>query len=93
MKQKGYFKIYDCGQTKYIKTLKDHVTNLPDMYKKNATSEDNLNNIYSYDEKTSILNSTNIEGDRFTLTLPATEVYKGISEGIEGDTKRSDRAY
>ena len=78
----------------YILTLKDHVTNLPSMYKENATSLDNLNNVYSYDEKTSILNSTNIEGDRFTLTLPATEVYKGISEGIEGNIDAQvDRLY
>lgn len=78
----------------YIETLKVHVNGLPDMYKKNATSVDNLNNVYSYDEKTSILNTTNIEGDRFTLTLPATEVYEGITKDIEGDINAQvDRLY
>ncbi|MBM6838629.1 hypothetical protein H9X77_10430, partial [Clostridium saudiense] len=50
--------------------------------------------IYPYDEKTSPLNSTDIEGDRFTLTLPASEILKGIESGLEGDIdKQVDRVY
>ena len=80
---------------KYIVNLKDHVENIEALH--NASNEkhkndDNFkNNIYDYDEKTSVLNSTNIEGDRFTLTIPATQVYKslglsGVSKNATGDT-------
>ena len=68
---------------KYIVNLKDHVENIETLH--NASNEkhkndDNFkNNIYKYDEKTSVLNSTNIEGDRFTLTIPATQVYKALN--------------
>ena len=67
---------------KYIVNLKKHVENIERLH--NASNEkhkndDNFkNNIYKYDEKTSVLNSTNIEGDRFTLTIPATQVYKAL---------------
>lgn len=77
----------------YITKLDTHVSTMKDEYKAGATEEDNINNIYSYDEKTSILNSTNIEGDRFTLTLPATEVYKGIKEGASGIDAQVDKLY
>ena len=78
----------------YIEKLEKHVKEMPSKYKANATEYDNVNNIYSYDEKTSILNSTNIEGDRFTLTLPAKDVYEGITEGTNGDrTKQVENLY
>jgi hypothetical protein len=78
----------------YILSLKEHVNTLEDKYPKTASEKDNLNNIYTYDEKTSILNTTNIEGDRFTLTLPSTEIYKGITSGIENDLDAQiDRVY
>lgn len=78
----------------YILYLKNHVDKLPSMYPSTVSEDDMNNNIYTYDEKTSVLNSTNIEGDRFTLTLPATQVYKGISKGIEGNIEAQvDRMY
>lgn len=78
----------------YIEGLKEYVTNLPSMYPDSASEGDNVNNVYTYDEKTSVLNSTNIEGDRVTLTFPATDVYRGISEGIEDDIEAQvDRLY
>lgn len=77
----------------YITKLDTHVSTMKDEYKVGATEEDNINNVYSYDEKTSILNSTNIEGDRFTLTLPATEVYKGIKEGASDIDAQVDKLY
>ncbi len=76
---------------KYILELKDHVENIEILH--NASNEkhkndDNFkNNIYKYDEKTSVLNSTNIEGDRFTLTIPATQVYKSL--GLSGVSKNA----
>lgn len=78
---------------KYILFLKDYTAKLPSLYKENATQDDNINNIYSYDERTSVLNSTNIEGDRFTLTLPATQVYKGIVEGTSSIEEQVDKLY
>lgn len=69
----------------YISTLKAYVKDIENQYPSEASEEDNKNNIYLYDETTSILNTTDIEGDRFTLTLPATEILKGIQEGLNGD--------
>ena len=67
---------------KYIVNLKDHVENIETLHnssnEKHKNDDNFKNNIYKYDEKTSVLNSTNIEGDRFTLTIPATQVYKAL---------------
>ena len=65
----------------YIESLKAHVQTMQSKYPESATKSDNTKNIYTYDKDTSVLNSTNIEGDRFTLTLPAQDVYEGITEG------------
>ena len=69
----------------YIKLLETHVKTMQSKYPKSATEADNVKNIYKYDKDTSVLNSTNIEGDRFTLTLPAQDVYEGITEGAENN--------
>ena len=68
----------------YIESLEAHVQTMQSKYPKSATESDNTKNIYTYDKDTSVLNSTNIEGDRFTLTLPAQDVYDGITEGTDG---------
>ena len=79
---------------KYIRNLKKHVSDLPNMYPESVTSEDRKNNIYTYDEKTSVLNTTDIEGDRFTLTLPASQILKGIESGISGnENAQVERVY
>lgn len=65
----------------YIKELKNHVDNLPEKHKQSNIKHEEVgdkDNIYDYNPRTSILNSTNIEGDRFTLTIPATQAYKGL---------------
>ena len=65
----------------YILELKEHVDTLPEKHNRNNAKheeEGKVDNIYKYSERTSILNSTNIEGDRFTLTIPATQAYKGL---------------
>ncbi|QQQ87622.1 fibronectin type III domain-containing protein [Peptacetobacter hiranonis] len=65
----------------YIKELKNHVDNLPKKHKQSNIKHEEVgdkDNIYDYNPRTSILNSTNIEGDRFTLTIPATQAYKGL---------------
>lgn len=60
----------------YISDLKTYVADIKNKYPAQASDIDNANNIYTYDEKTSVLNTTDIEGDRFTLTLPASEILK-----------------
>ena len=66
----------------YILELKEHTEKIEEKHnasnKKHEKDENFKNNIYKYDERTSVLNSTNIEGDRFTLTIPATQVYKSL---------------
>ncbi len=78
----------------YIKDLKKHVADLPNMYPTSVTDEDRKNNIYTYDKTTSTLNSTDIEGDRFTLTVPATEILRGIESGLNGnENAQIERVY
>ena len=75
----------------YIRDLKLYVADLPSLY---PSEEDKTNNQYKYDEKTSILNSTEIESERVMLTLTATEVLTGITSGLNGDENAEvDRVY
>ncbi len=74
----------------YIRELKSYVNTLPNRY---PTTEDKVNNIYTYDPKTSILNSTDIEGDRITLSLAADQVLKGITEGLSTEDEQVNRLY
>lgn len=76
----------------YIRGLKDYVNSLETNYP-SKEEEDRENNIYSYDEKTSILNTTDIEGDRFTLTVPATKALEGISSGLTTEDEQVERLY
>lgn len=79
---------------RYINELKSYMGNIESLYPTEVTEKDKLDNIYLYDEKTSVLNSTDIEGDRFTLTLPASEILKGIEEGLAGDEEAQvERVY
>ncbi|HAX73993.1 MAG TPA: hypothetical protein DCY20_10760 [Firmicutes bacterium] len=77
----------------YITQLKTYVNELPSQYPSQVTDADKLNNIYVYNEKTSVLNSTDIEGDRFTLTLPATQVLAGIESGLSTMEQKVERVY
>lgn len=78
----------------YIKELKNYVSSLPNRYPDSATTEDNVNNIYTYDPQTSILNATEIEGERVMLSLAADQVLAGIQNGIIGDEEAQvDRVY
>ena len=78
----------------YIAELKTYMNNIQSLYPENIKESDKVDNIYPYDEKTSPLNSTDIEGDRFTLTLPASEILKGIESGLEGNEEAQvDRVY
>lgn len=74
----------------YITELKNHVSNLPKMY---PSKEDKENNIYTYDPMTSILNSTEIEGDRITLSLAADQVLNGITSGLSSEDEQVERVY
>ena len=75
----------------YIRNLKLYVSDLPSLY---PTVEDKENNQYKYDEKTAVLNSTEIESERVMLTLSATEVLTGITQGLNGDENAEvDRLY
>lgn len=78
----------------YIRELKSYVSSLPNRYPDSATIEDNSNNIYTYDPQTSILNATDIEGERITLSLAADQVLNGIQSGLSGDEDAQvDRLY
>ncbi len=78
----------------YIKELKQYVNNLPNMYPTTVSPFDKLNNIYTYDPATSVLDSTDIEGDRFTLTFPASQILQGIEQGLNGsEDAQVERVY
>ena len=71
----------------YISELRTYMSDIKTLYPTQVSDKDKINNIYLYDEQTSPLNTTDIEGDRFTLTLPASEILRGIESGLEGDTE------
>ena len=77
----------------YIKNLKSYVSTLPSRYPSQVSADDKANNIYSYDPETSILNSTEIEGERITLSLPADQVLKGIQDGLSSEEAQVQRVY
>ena len=78
----------------YIRDLRSYVSSLPSRYPSSATIEDNANNIYTYDPQTSILNSTDIEGERIMLSLAADQVLAGIQSGLSGnEDAQVDRLY
>ena len=78
----------------YISELKTYMSDIKTLYPTQVSDEDKVKNIYLYDEQTSPLNTTDIEGDRFTLTLPASEILKGIESGLEGNTEAQvERVY
>ncbi|MBS5950526.1 MAG: M60 family metallopeptidase [Clostridium sp.] len=69
----------------YIRELKSYVSTVQDRYPKTVTPADRAKNIYAYDPETSILNSTEIESDRVSLSLAADQVLKGIESGLAGN--------
>lgn len=78
----------------YIKELKQYVYDLPNKYPTTVSPSDKLNNIYKYDPATSVLDSTDIEGDRFTLTFPASQILQGIEQGLNGsEDAQVERVY
>lgn len=78
----------------YIKDLKSYVSTLPKRYPSTASIEDNVNNIYTYDPETSILNATDIEGERIMLSFAADKVLKSIENGLSGnEDAQVDRLY
>ena len=77
----------------YIKELKTYVSTLPNRYPKEVSTTDKINNIYTYDAETSILNSTEIEGDRITLSLAADQVLSGITSGLSTEDEQVNRLY
>ena len=77
----------------YITELETYVQNLPSKYPSEVSDSDKLNNIYLYDAQTSVLNWTDIEGDRFTLSVPATEILKGIQSGNLTREQQINRVY
>lgn len=75
----------------YIKDLKAYVDTVENFYPSVFSSK--KNNVYKYDKETSVLNTTDIESDKVTLNLPATEILKGITDGIESEEDQVDRLY
>ncbi|MBN1057570.1 M60 family metallopeptidase [Clostridium botulinum] len=82
---------------KYITTLEEFNEKLPTYYEDanrlmfNKTRENK--NLYKFDEKTSVLNSTEIVTDKFLLTLPATEVLRGINLDASTLSDKIDKVY
>lgn len=74
----------------YIKNLKTYVELLPSHY---PEIEDKANNIYKYNPQTSILNSTEIELKKITLSLPADQILKGITEGASSEEEQVEKMY
>lgn len=78
----------------YITELRSYMAGIKSLYPEEVSDKDKINNIYTYEEQTSPLNTTDIEGDRFTLTLPASEILKGIEAGLTGDEEAQvERVY
>ncbi|WP_066676279.1 M60 family metallopeptidase [Clostridium septicum] len=75
----------------YIRELKDHVETMKDEYPKIFTNKSN--NEYRYDDATSILNATDIEGDKVTLNMPAKAILEGITTGLSSEDEEVDRLY
>ncbi len=75
----------------YILDLQDYVDGIKDNYPKFLESRSNNN--YRYDEKTSVLNTTDIESQNITLTLPATAVLSGINDNLTSIDEKADRVY
>ncbi|MDD6794924.1 MAG: M60 family metallopeptidase [Clostridiaceae bacterium] len=74
----------------YINELTEYVNALEDRYPFFSWK---YTNRYSYDEKTSILNSTDIELDNFTLNVPATAILDGITSGLTTEDEMVERVY
>ena len=52
----------------YISELRTYMSDIKTLYiHSEVCDKDKINNVYLYDEQTSPLNTTDIEGDRFTL--------------------------
>lgn len=78
----------------YLRDLKRYVKELPTMHPGTSTDDDKTNNVYPYDPNTSPLDSTDIEGDRFSITFPASKVLSSIQSGLNGDeNKEVERIY
>lgn len=75
----------------YIRELKDYTNNIEDMYPSFFTNK--KDNVYKYDERTSVLNTTDIETKKVTLNLPATEILKGITSGLNSEDEQVERVY
>lgn len=63
----------------YITELEQHVANIGDLYTAEVNPSENK---YAYDERTSVMNTTDIELDKATFNVAAT----AILEGLKGDS-------
>ena len=68
----------------YITELQAYVDKLPSLY---PTEENKSENKYLYDKKTSVMNTTDIELDKATLTVPATAILEGLNDSASIDDK------
>ncbi len=63
----------------YVQELQTYVSGMPNGHADSHTSSDNKNvNTYAYDEKTCILNMTDIVTDYMMLSVPAGQVLAGL---------------
>lgn len=65
----------------YIQELEKYVNALPSVYQDQKTTDEfgnKLGNVYAYDEKTNVLNSTEIGTQNVLLSISATKAWQGI---------------
>lgn len=74
----------------YIDELKKYVDELEGMY---PFFKNKSQNKYKFDKETSVLNTTDIELQKVTLNLPATEILKGITTGLDNEEEQVERVY
>lgn len=68
----------------YITELQAYVKELPNMYPTEANPSENE---YVYDQKTSVLNTTDIELDKATFNVAATAILEGLKDSTSLDDK------
>ena len=76
----------------YISDLKTYVNSIENNYDYGIFRSKKANE-YAYDEKTSVLNTTDIETTKVTLNLPATAILDGITSDLTTEEEEVERVY
>lgn len=74
----------------YVKALEQHVASLKEEHKKLHQNGKNANVAYDYAERTCILNTTDILLDQMMISIPASQMLAGLSNGADKGAKLED---